>query len=436
MSAQPKTTRVFQLTALVLVVVSVVQVGWWVIDQRNFTVEKAQDEQQLYMQEVAAAQALLDKGTPEDKVKQLLPRVMIISGQAQVSPQVVEQLQAEQVSRLNRYAWESAFFLVALGVCIAVIWRALRAEAKVLAEQDHFLALVSHQFKTPLASLQLSLETMSMRALSPPEQRPLIDRMLSDLSRMETLVTRILDSVRLERGRVDLKPEPIDLSTAVNRVVAQVDERARKERITFTTDVARGLTVLADALAVDVVIRKLIENAIAAVAPVGGGTITLSARRADGEVELVVRDTGVGVRPADDSRRRGRSAPRGRCRRESARRRVHGVSRWRWARSARVDACASLRARRARRDVAEHGRPHRVPYTARRRQQHAGAVSHRARRSAGSHLGPRSRRRRLPREAVPLARVPPARARDSAALGVVSERVGIARDGGTALRRQ
>jgi hypothetical protein len=39
MSAQPKTTRVFQLTALVLVVVSVVQVGWWVIDQRNFTVD-------------------------------------------------------------------------------------------------------------------------------------------------------------------------------------------------------------------------------------------------------------------------------------------------------------------------------------------------------------------------------------------------------------
>src|SRR5581483_2741999 len=135
--------------------------------------------------------------------------------------------------------------------------------------------------------------------LSPPEQRPLIDRMLSDLTRMETLVTRILDSVRLERGRVDLKPQPIDLSAAVNRVIGQVDERARKDRITFSTDVARDLSVLADPLAVDVVIRNLVENAMAAVAPVGGGTITLSAQRANGEVELVVRDTGVGFRPAD-----------------------------------------------------------------------------------------------------------------------------------------
>jgi signal transduction histidine kinase len=301
MSAQPKTTRVFQLTALVLIVVSVVQVGWWAIDQRRFTLDRAEEKQKLYTQEVAAAQALLDRGTPEDKVKQLLPRVTVTAGKAGESKEVLANLKEEENSRLTRYAWESGFFLVALAVCIFVIWRALRAEAKVLAEQDHFLALVSHQFKTPLASLQLSLETMSMRTLSPPEQRPLIDRMLSDLSRMETLVTRILDSVRLERGRVDLKPEPIDLSTAVNRVVGQVDERARKERITFTTDVARGLAVLADPLAVDVVIRNLVENAIAAVAPVGGGTITLSAHRADGEIELVVRDTGVGFRPADSA---------------------------------------------------------------------------------------------------------------------------------------
>jgi len=273
-----------------------------VIDQRAFTIRKAQEEEQLYMQEVAAAQALLDAGTTEDKVKQLLPRVLVKDGKATVSPAVGEQLEEEQLSRLRRYTWESAFFLLALAACIAVIWRALRAEARVIAEQDHFLALVSHQFKTPLASLQLSLETVSMRALSPTEQRPLIERMLADVSRMETLVTRILDSVRLERGRVDLKREPIDLGAAVARVVGQLEERARKDRVTFNTDVPRGLEVLADPLAVDVVIRNLVENAIAAVAPVGGGTITLKAHRATGEIELSVRDTGVGFRPADGAR--------------------------------------------------------------------------------------------------------------------------------------
>jgi signal transduction histidine kinase len=294
-----KTTRVFQLTALVLVVVSVVQVGWWVVDQRAFIVRKSEEARQLYMQEVAAAQALLDAGTPAQKVREILPRVTVTDQTATLSQSVAADLEHEQFSRINQYAWESGFFLLALGVSIAVISRALREKARVLQEQDNFLALVSHQFKTPLASLQLSLETMSMRPLSPADQRALIERMLADIARMESLVTRILDSVRLERGRVDLRREPIELATAVARVVGQFDERARTGRITITADVPRGLEVLADPLAVDLVIRNLVENALAAVAPVGGGTITLNARRLNGEIELSVRDTGVGFRPAD-----------------------------------------------------------------------------------------------------------------------------------------
>jgi signal transduction histidine kinase len=203
-----KSTRVFQLTALVLVVISVVQVGGWVVDQRDTAVTRTQESQDLYAKEVAAAQALLDGGKSSDDVKSLLPRVSIEDGRATATPAVLASFEEEKEKRIRRYVWESGFFLVALAVCIAVIWRALRAEARVLQEQDHFLALVSHQFKTPLASLQLSLETMSMRQLSQTDQRSLIDRMLSDLARMEGLVTRILDSVRLERGRVDLRNEP------------------------------------------------------------------------------------------------------------------------------------------------------------------------------------------------------------------------------------
>jgi signal transduction histidine kinase len=140
---------------------------------------------------------------------------------------------------------------------------------------------------------------MAMRSLSAPEMRTLTDRMLADLARMETMVTRILDSVRLERGRVDLRPQPIELATVVARVVAQFEERARADRIAISADVPRDLEVLADPIAVDVVVRNLVENALAAVAPVGGGTVALTAQRTNGEVELSVRDSGVGFRPTD-----------------------------------------------------------------------------------------------------------------------------------------
>jgi signal transduction histidine kinase len=297
-----KATRVFQVTALALVVVAAVQVGWWLFDQRSYAIEKVRDSRALYSQQILAAQALLDSGTPAEKVESMLPGISINGHRASLSAQVDEMLTTEEHRRINQYAWEGGFFLLALALCNGVIFRALRAEARVRQEQDNFLALVSHQFKTPLASLQLSLETMAIRTLSPEQSRTLIDRMLADLSRMTAMVTQILESNRLERGRIDLKVEPIELSGAVGRVVSHLDLRSQKEKITVSCDIAREMYVLADALALDVVVRNLLENAIAAVTPVGGGTISLTARRLDGEIELAVKDTGVGFRPADGAR--------------------------------------------------------------------------------------------------------------------------------------
>src|SRR5262249_3793785 len=149
-------------------------------------------------------------------------------------------------------------------------------------------------FKTPLASLQLSLETMALRPLSPDQSGALIERMLADLARMEAMVTQILESVRLERGRVDLRREPIEIAVVVALVVATLEESAKKGRVAFSPDIPRGIYILADPLALDVVMRNLLENAIAAVTPVGGGTVKVEGRRSHDEVELIVRDSGVG----------------------------------------------------------------------------------------------------------------------------------------------
>jgi len=297
-----KATRVFQLTALALVVVSAVQVGWWLFDQHAYTLEKVRAARGAYAEQTAAAQALIDSGMSAQRVQQLLPAIVVIDGRAALAPQVEQALTTEARHRYNQYAWEGAFFLLALAACIAVIARALRAEAHAREEQESFLALVSHQFKTPLASLQLSLETLALRKPPPEVARTLIDRMLADLARMELMVTQILESARLERGRVDFKAEAVPLAGAVARVVSQLEERARQEHIAISGDISAALYVASDPLALDVVVRNILENALAAVKRAGGGSIALTARAMDGEVELAVRDSGVGFRP-EDSRR-------------------------------------------------------------------------------------------------------------------------------------
>jgi len=171
----------------------------------------------------------------------------------------------------------------------------------VLDEQEQFLALVSHQFKTPLASLQLSVETLSLRQLEPARAQALVDRMLSDVERMSTMVGQILDSARLSRGKVDFRSEPVSLGQVVTHVAGQYLERAQADRIGIETHVADELYVLADPIAVDAVVRNVLENALAAVTPAGGGTVVLTASRAGDEVELRVKDSGIGFKPADQS---------------------------------------------------------------------------------------------------------------------------------------
>ena len=72
-----KATRVFQVTALALVVVAAVQVGWWLFDQRSQAIEKVRDSRALYSQQILAAQALLDSGATPEKVRSMLPGIAI-----------------------------------------------------------------------------------------------------------------------------------------------------------------------------------------------------------------------------------------------------------------------------------------------------------------------------------------------------------------------
>jgi hypothetical protein len=126
-----KATRVFQLTALALLVVSVVQVGWWLLDQRAYTVEKVRLARAAYAEQTAAAQALLDSGANTTRVQQLLPGIVVSGGHAVLAPELERALTTEERHRYNQYAWEGSFFLLALAACIAVIARALRAEARI-----------------------------------------------------------------------------------------------------------------------------------------------------------------------------------------------------------------------------------------------------------------------------------------------------------------
>jgi len=290
-------TKFLHVMIIALQVFSVAQVVWWFVDQRTYAEQTTNQIRALYGYEMAAAQDLVDLGRSIEEVNALFPHAQIVNGQVSLAPGTIEALADEQRSHVNQYAWESGFFLFVLAACIVVLWRGLSAEADVRRRQDNFLAMVSHQFKTPLASLQLSLETMLMREFSAERFQQLSRRMLDDLRRMENMVSKILDSARLDRGRVPLNKERLNLSEAIRHVLSNLEEPARRENVQISTDISSDVDVIADPMAVDTVLRNLIENAIAAMAPKKGGDVKIAARKEDGRVVLEVRDTGIGFEP-------------------------------------------------------------------------------------------------------------------------------------------
>ncbi len=316
-------TRALQWGFVVLLAIAAAQIVWWMMDEVRHTRSLHAALISEYEREVAAAGSLLDRGMPADEVSDLFPEVVFSSGPERVvvNPRAIARLEEDRARRLRRIGWEGAFFLLVLVAAMAVLAQALHQDAQLRRRQQNFLAAVTHEFKSPLASIKLSAETLALRDPPPDRRRALVERLLADVERLEAMIGNLLDTARLEEGRVHLKPERVPVAAAVHALSEEVGPRAASAGVSLQTAVGPGLEVLADPLALRTVLRNLVDNAIKATTAAGGGEVTVRAEDAGPFVRLVVADSGVGFeakeshqlfqkfyRPGDELRRQTRGS--------------------------------------------------------------------------------------------------------------------------------
>lgn len=205
---------------------------------------------------------------------------------------------ADGEARVNRVLWEGGFFLVVLFGGMTVLTRAIRHDAELRRRQQNFLAAVSHEFKSPLASIQLAAETLVLRAREADSQR-LGQRILEDGERLLRMIDNLLDTTRLEEGRLKLAPQPTGLHAAAAAAVSAIAERARLSNIAVTLDAPADLRVTVDATALDTVLRNLLDNAIKACVAGGGHAIAVRAEKTGSGATLTVADDGLGFPPEE-----------------------------------------------------------------------------------------------------------------------------------------
>jgi len=171
-----------------------------------------------------------------------------------------------------------------------------RAEASAALNRakDEMVSLVSHEMRTPLASIVGFTELLTTREVTPEHRKEYLSVMLQEGHRLTALINDFLDLRRIEGGHMTMSFAPADIGALIKRVVEVFGKSGGSA---VTARLAGDLPLVrADSDSIFRVVANLLSNA-RKYSP-NGGDIVVSATSVDGMVEISVEDQGLGI-PAD-----------------------------------------------------------------------------------------------------------------------------------------
>lgn len=156
---------------------------------------------------------------------------------------------------------EGILLLVAILAAAYVIFIYWRRQIALNRDQRNFIAQVTHELKSPLASLQLHIETLRRHQVAPEHLARFLDAMQSDIKRLDNLTSNLLTVNRLEHKGLKLSLKPGNLSATTEnyfRDLMYALPRAGK----MSLDIEPNLLARFDPESLNTVYRNLLENAL------------------------------------------------------------------------------------------------------------------------------------------------------------------------------
>jgi signal transduction histidine kinase len=184
------------------------------------------------------------------------------------------------------------FLLIMVGLVWLCAW--LLREIGVNQRQRAFLDAVTHEMKTPLASLRLYLDTLERHDPERERRREFLDRMRGDLERLDQTVEQVLTAARAEESRSRARLERVVLSELLEECIAEVLASHRLPEGAVRLEAGPGTTVKGDAGELSLVFRNLLENAVKySDEPVEVNVRVVDSQ--DGRVKVEIADRGIGI---------------------------------------------------------------------------------------------------------------------------------------------
>ncbi len=188
---------------------------------------------------------------------------LLVSGRHQQLKELATRYQAEWLPSSSDWLilTEGILLLVAILIGIYVIFIYWRRQASLNKAQRHFINQVSHELKSPLASLQLHLETIQLRQPTPAQLQKFTALMQEDTKRLNTLINNLLTAGKIEHKGAQLNLEVHNLSRLLEEYLYREKERFPAEG-TLGWEIESGLLAKIEPEAMATVMRNLLENAI------------------------------------------------------------------------------------------------------------------------------------------------------------------------------
>ena len=187
--------------------------------------------------------------------------------------------------------------LMGIAVALAMIYGRLNQQLKVNKMYDSFIANVTHELKSPLASIQLYLETLGTRNVPNEKKNEFIDLMLRDSQRLNALINSILEISGLEDRKKVFQPRYYSSNELFQELVQEATEQYNLTKNSVRIIGTAGSICRVDRRSMKVVLNNLFDNAIKYSNSPANITIKLS----DESNRLIVRvsDQGIGISEKD-----------------------------------------------------------------------------------------------------------------------------------------
>ena len=190
------------------------------------------------------------------------------------------------------------FALIITGLILNTIF--LVREIRRSEQHDAFVNAVTHELKTPIASIKLYLETLKSRDVTPEKRDEFYDVMLADSDRLLKTVEQVLQAGRASEKRRQLNVTGVNVGTMLTEAIAIVRSRYNLEdEVIRLTEPPSQLTVLGDAAELQTAFVNILDNAVKYSLPTPRVSIRTKQTALNSKVDVFVRDNGIGIRPAE-----------------------------------------------------------------------------------------------------------------------------------------